>query len=160
MAAHDAMGNGIGIRTNGEWSDELPNAKVFGVRIRKGDAYMMRSGGGGGFGTPLERDPELVAHDVREGYVSREAARDSYGVVICRGWGAGCRPPPVDLRRQACSPRSPRHEATRMFEAFDMTQPNPDERRQMAHELGEMWRRISRQHLPRARAARAGSAAV
>ena len=30
---------------------------------------MMQSGGGGGFGDPMERDPELVAEDVREGYV-------------------------------------------------------------------------------------------
>jgi N-methylhydantoinase B len=82
---HDAMGNSIGIRTNGQWNDELPNAKVFGVRIKKGDAYVMRSGGGGGFGTPLERDPELVLADVRQGYVSVEAARDSYGVVIADG---------------------------------------------------------------------------
>jgi N-methylhydantoinase B len=79
---HDAMGNSIGIRTNGVWSEELPNAKVFGVRVRKGDAYVMRSGGGGGFGVPLERDPELVLADVRQGYVSADAARESYGVVI------------------------------------------------------------------------------
>lgn len=82
---HDAMGNSIGIRTNGEWKDDLPNAKVFGVRIRKGDAYVMRSGGGGGFGAPLERDPELVLADVQQGYVSVEAARGSYGVVIADG---------------------------------------------------------------------------
>jgi N-methylhydantoinase B len=79
---HDAMGNSIGIRTNGVWSEELPNAKVFGVRVRKGDAYVMRSGGGGGFGVPLERDPELVLADVHQGYVSADAARESYGVVI------------------------------------------------------------------------------
>ena len=82
---HDAMGNSIGIRTDGKWQDDLPNAKVFGVRIKKGDAYVMRSGGGGGFGTPLERDPELVAHDVEQGYVSEEAARESYGVVLHSG---------------------------------------------------------------------------
>ena len=82
---HDAMGNSIGIRTNGQWNDELPNAKVFGVRIKKGDAYVMRSGGGGGFGTPLERDPDLVLADVLQGYVSPEAARTSYGVVIAGG---------------------------------------------------------------------------
>ena len=81
---HDAMGNSIGIRTNGVWSEELPNAKVFGVRIRKGDAYVMRSGGGGGFGAPLERDPDLVLADVQQGYITDGAARASYGVVIAR----------------------------------------------------------------------------
>jgi N-methylhydantoinase B len=38
--------------------------------------------GGGGFGTPLARDPAAVLHDVREGYVSIDRARDDYGVVI------------------------------------------------------------------------------
>ena len=38
--------------------------------------------GGGGFGSPLERDPERVLDDVRDGYVSIEAAKSDYGVVI------------------------------------------------------------------------------
>jgi N-methylhydantoinase B len=37
--------------------------------------------GGGGWGDPLERDPELVAEDVREGYISPEAAV-AYGVAL------------------------------------------------------------------------------
>ena len=78
----EAAGNGIGIRRNGNWETDMPNAKIFGVRLRQGDAYLMQSGGGGGFGSPLERDPEQVAHDVREGYVSPEAAHQDYGVVV------------------------------------------------------------------------------
>ena len=42
----------------------------------------MRSGGGGGYGSPLERPIETVRNDVRQGYVSVEAARELYGVVI------------------------------------------------------------------------------
>jgi N-methylhydantoinase B len=42
----------------------------------------MLSGGGGGFGNPLNRDVQKVAHDVREGYVSHEAAEKLYGVVL------------------------------------------------------------------------------
>jgi len=38
--------------------------------------------GGGGYGNPLERDPEMVEKDVLEGYVSIEAAKKDYGVVI------------------------------------------------------------------------------
>src|SRR5205823_6860523 len=38
--------------------------------------------GGGGWGDPLEREPELVALDVLEGKVSARAARDDYGVVL------------------------------------------------------------------------------
>ncbi|OYO30204.1 hydantoinase B/oxoprolinase family protein [Janthinobacterium sp. PC23-8] len=79
---HDAAGNGIGIRRNGVWDEEQPNAKIFNVRLARGDAYKMRSGGGGGFGPPAERDPELVAHDVREGYVSAAQAADAYRVGL------------------------------------------------------------------------------
>jgi len=78
----DAAGNSIGLRKSGQWETDMPNAKVFGVRLRHGDAYMMQSGGGGGFGSPLERDPALVAYDVQEGYVSPAAARADYGVVV------------------------------------------------------------------------------
>ncbi len=35
--------------------------------------------GGGGYGNPAERDPELTARDVKNGYVSPEAARKDYG---------------------------------------------------------------------------------
>jgi N-methylhydantoinase B len=60
----------------------MPNAKIFNVRLERGDAYKMLSGGGGGFGDPRGRDPETVAEDVREGYVSAQAARDVYGVAV------------------------------------------------------------------------------
>lgn len=79
---HDAAGNEIGLRRAGAWQHEFPNAKVFNVRLKPGDAYMIRSGGGGGFGPPWERDPALVARDVREGYVSRAVALDVYRVVL------------------------------------------------------------------------------
>jgi N-methylhydantoinase B len=42
----------------------------------------MDAAGGGGYGDPLDRDPELVESDVADGYVSLESARESYGVVI------------------------------------------------------------------------------
>ena len=38
--------------------------------------------GGGGFGDPLERDPEAVRWDAREEYITLEAAADIYGVVL------------------------------------------------------------------------------
>ncbi len=49
------------------------------------DVFMDRKPAGGGFGDPLERDPEAVLRDVREGYVSAEAALRSYGVVLLDG---------------------------------------------------------------------------
>ncbi|MBV8989458.1 MAG: hydantoinase B/oxoprolinase family protein, partial [Solirubrobacterales bacterium] len=42
----------------------------------------LRTGGGGGFGQPLERDPDRVRADVRDGYVSLEGAARDYGVVL------------------------------------------------------------------------------
>ena len=78
----EAAGNGIAIRHKGVWDNDLPNAKIFNVRLERGDAYKMLSGGGGGFGSPFKRDADAVAHDVREGYVSREAAEKLYGVVL------------------------------------------------------------------------------
>ena len=44
--------------------------------------------GGGGWGDPLEREPELVLRDVVEGKVSLTAARDAYGVVLNADGGA------------------------------------------------------------------------
>src|SRR5258708_36442384 len=43
---------------------------------------IVRTGGGGGWGEALERDPERVRCDVLEEFVSKEAARDLYGVVL------------------------------------------------------------------------------
>jgi N-methylhydantoinase B len=40
------------------------------------------TGGGGGWGDPLERDPALVAYDVEMGLVSVGQAADAYGVVV------------------------------------------------------------------------------
>jgi N-methylhydantoinase B len=43
---------------------------------------IVRTGGGGGWGDPLERDPERVQADVLEGFVTREAAQSEYGIVL------------------------------------------------------------------------------
>ena len=52
------------------------------VALKAGDGFLVEVGGGGGYWNPLERDPERVLADVRSGYVSLEAARCDYGVVI------------------------------------------------------------------------------
>ena len=43
---------------------------------------IVRTGGGGGWGDPLDRDPELVRADVIEGFTSRPRAQQEYGVVF------------------------------------------------------------------------------
>jgi N-methylhydantoinase B len=52
------------------------------VELEAGDAISVRTCGGGGYGPPEERDPELVRRDVREGKISSERARDVYGVSV------------------------------------------------------------------------------
>jgi N-methylhydantoinase B len=50
--------------------------------VPKDSEVIVRTGGGGGWGDPLERDPERVRWDVLEEFVSKEAARERYGVVL------------------------------------------------------------------------------
>ena len=50
--------------------------------LHAGDTVRVLSGGGGGYGVPWRRAVERVEEDVRLGYVSLEAAREEYGVVI------------------------------------------------------------------------------
>jgi len=52
------------------------------VPIQSGDVVIRHSSGGGGVGDPKQRDPELVRRDVRNGFVSRAAARAIYGVIV------------------------------------------------------------------------------
>jgi N-methylhydantoinase B len=75
-------GNGVSLRVDGKEVSGFPNGKVFSRRLKAGDAFTLYSGGGGGFGTPRERDPERVAADVRQGYVTRDAARELYAVAL------------------------------------------------------------------------------
>jgi N-methylhydantoinase B len=52
------------------------------TQLTLGDEVTMDAAGGGGYGDPLERDPEQVREDVLQGYVSLEKAEEDYGVVI------------------------------------------------------------------------------
>jgi len=56
--------------------------KVGGFKLKRDDIVVIRSAGGGGFGDPLQRMPELVAEDVSEGYVSAAEAKGVYGVAL------------------------------------------------------------------------------
>jgi len=52
------------------------------TQLKPGDVVTIDAPGGGGYGNPLERDPELVVNDVIEGYISIESARKDYGVAV------------------------------------------------------------------------------
>jgi N-methylhydantoinase B len=52
------------------------------VVIRPGETVVSICSAGGGYGPPLERDPERVRADVQEGFVSADRACDVYGVIL------------------------------------------------------------------------------
>jgi N-methylhydantoinase B len=62
---------------------ELPfHSKGGPFELPAGSRIRMQTPGGGGYGNPLERPAELVARDVRRGYISRQKAEDEYGAVF------------------------------------------------------------------------------
>jgi N-methylhydantoinase B len=67
------------VRTDG--SEEWLGAKSEGIKVQQGDLLYFNTWGGGGWGDPYERDPELVRADVARSLVSAEGAK-RYGVVI------------------------------------------------------------------------------
>ena len=79
-----ATGNHIHVRVDGQWKTDQPNAKMLVTALKPGDAFRLRSGGGGGYGSPLERHrgrAERRAAGLRLGRGGREV----YGVVIDAG---------------------------------------------------------------------------
>ena len=59
---------------------ELPSKIT--LQLQPGSVISYRTPGGGGYGTPLARDPERVLEDVAQGKVTPDRARDIYGVVL------------------------------------------------------------------------------
>jgi N-methylhydantoinase B len=68
------------LRTKGDEQEVLPGK--FMRTFLRGESYRAVLAGGGGWGDPLNRDPELVLQDVIDEKVSIEAAKKDYGVVI------------------------------------------------------------------------------
>ena len=67
-------------RNNGD-SQNLPS-KVPYMLAKAGDRTIVTGPCGGGYGSPLERDPQRVLQDIRDGYISIEGAAQNYAVVI------------------------------------------------------------------------------
>jgi N-methylhydantoinase B len=78
----DATGNEVALRFDNKWKTDFPNAKVLVAVLKPGDAFRLRSGGGGGHGSPLDRPAADVVADARQGYISLAAVKDFYGVVL------------------------------------------------------------------------------
>jgi N-methylhydantoinase B/oxoprolinase/acetone carboxylase alpha subunit len=81
MGGKPAKGGGWVINRGGAGRIDLPSKKT-NQPLRAGDTLSMFVSGGGGFGDPMQRDPELVARDVQQGMVSAEAATRDYGLII------------------------------------------------------------------------------
>ncbi len=75
------LGNEVELRRDGR-DARFPTGKVLAQLLKKDDVYTLRSGGGGGYGNPLDRKLEDIEGDVRQGYVSLEAAHQLYGAEI------------------------------------------------------------------------------
>ena len=65
----DARPHQYRLLTDGQTPRVLKTKEV-GIPVQPGDVFEVRSGGGGGWGKPAERDPEAHARDVAEGFVA------------------------------------------------------------------------------------------
>jgi len=72
---------GCTVLNSGTTGERLLHAKGI-YRLSAGDVVSSVLSGTGGYGDPLKRDPNAVLQDVRNGFVSVEAARKDYGVAI------------------------------------------------------------------------------
>jgi len=82
----DGAPNRLVVRVGTERAEHV-TCMANGVPHDAGEAFEYIYGGGGGWGNPLERDPQRVLEDVLDEYVSKEAAEREYGVVL-KGSGA------------------------------------------------------------------------
>jgi len=78
---HPGRPGDIWINPDTEQKKRLPT-RYADYPLRAGDVFRLDTPGGGGYGDPLARPLERVLADVREGYVSAEAAARDYGVVL------------------------------------------------------------------------------
>jgi len=62
----------------GKWKMSM----VANFPIEEGETYTFEAPGGGGWGDPLDRDPESVREDVLDGFVSPKRAKEDYGVIL------------------------------------------------------------------------------
>lgn len=79
-------------------------AKTQGLHLNRTDVVEEVLFGGGGYGDPLERDPEAVARDVAEGQVGSDLARRVYGVVLDAA-GSADAGATADARQEALAAR-------------------------------------------------------
>jgi N-methylhydantoinase B len=78
----DAGINRLWVRPGTEQQEIITERVSFYGPFVTNDVLSCRTGGGGGFGDPLERDPERVRWEVLNELLTPEQARESYGVIV------------------------------------------------------------------------------
>ena len=75
--------NRFGVIRKEKWiaPSSIPG-KVTRFPLEQGDVVVMETSGGGGYGDPLERDPERIEKDLGEGLITKEKAKTRYGVIF------------------------------------------------------------------------------
>jgi 5-oxoprolinase (ATP-hydrolysing) len=81
FGGHDGI-NASMVRNAEQPDEEAWPSKVTAARLSAGDTLTITVPNSGGYGDPLERDPELVRADVLDGFTTLELAERDYGVVI------------------------------------------------------------------------------
>jgi N-methylhydantoinase B len=111
-------------------------AKFDALRLNPGDLFVIRTGGGGGWGDPYLRDPEVVARDVRNGLLAAERARDIYGVVV------SATPARLDVAATEQLRSASRPEPDWIDRGVPVAAPGPGEQRRFS-ERPEPWLHVS-----------------
>jgi len=81
-APRGRAGGGEGARGRVSLASGAERSPMGRQSIPANDTLVLEMPGGGGYGDPRTRAPALVARDVRDGLVSRDAAREIYGVIV------------------------------------------------------------------------------
>ncbi len=82
LGGRDGAPNVVMLHRDGTTTIPQHLSKDQGLRLRAGDRVEVMTPGGGGYGDPLAREPELVARDVRREYYSAAEAEALWGVVL------------------------------------------------------------------------------
>jgi N-methylhydantoinase B len=79
LGGKDGQPNSVTVFRNGEQHVPPHLSKEQDIPLKAGDRVRVGTPGGGGYGDPRERDPDLVARDVQLGYYTAEQAREQFG---------------------------------------------------------------------------------
>jgi N-methylhydantoinase B len=92
QGAGPAEPNRVRVIADGEEWEPPMRTKLARRLLEPGDAIVVASPGGGGFGDPLEREVADVERDLNLGYISREVAERDHAAVVAEQWTVAGRP--------------------------------------------------------------------